>query len=102
MSLTLSLLDSNRLWVVYLCAGLKSLTLQDTRAATIADLSANYFLREADVGQNRALVVVALPRVRELNSYVNVSSCCEPLSSAIIKKLDIDVRFTSFSFCFYP
>jgi ubiquitin-activating enzyme E1 len=51
-------------------AGVKSLTLHDTRPAAIADLSAQFFLHPDDVGKPRAAVTV--PRVSELNPYVPV------------------------------
>lgn len=51
-------------------AGVKSLTLHDPGKTEIADLSAQFFLREDDVGKRRD--VVSQPRLAELNSYVPV------------------------------
>jgi len=51
-------------------AGVKSLTLYDPKPAAIEDLSAQFFLTPADVGQPRAAVTA--PRVSELNPYTPV------------------------------
>ncbi|EPE09995.1 ubiquitin-activating enzyme e1 1 [Ophiostoma piceae UAMH 11346] len=51
-------------------AGVKSLTLHDPTPAAIADLSAQFFLRLADVGKPRDEVTA--PRVAELNAYTPV------------------------------
>src|ERR1700710_1041443 len=48
-------------------AGVKSLSLWDSRPAELSDLSAQYFLHPEDVGKPRAAVTV--PRVSELNPY---------------------------------
>ncbi|KAL4226227.1 E1 ubiquitin-activating protein [Mactra antiquata] len=63
--------------------GVKSMTIQDTKNATWTDLSSQFFLREDDIGKNRA--EVTLPRLAELNSYVPCSSSTEPLNEAFIK-----------------
>ena len=52
-------------------AGVKSVTIFDSEPAAIADLSAQYFIREEDVGKRRDQVT--LPRLAELNAYVPVS-----------------------------
>lgn len=52
-------------------AGVKSLTLYDPDAATISDLSSQFFLHLDDVGKPRD--VVTAPRVAELNAYTPVS-----------------------------
>ena len=51
-------------------AGVKSLTVYDPEKVTIADLSAQFFLRPEDVGKSRAEVTA--PRVAELNSNTPV------------------------------
>lgn len=51
-------------------AGVKSLTLYDTKPAALADLSSQFFLHPEDVGKPRASVTV--PRVSELNPYTPV------------------------------
>ncbi|KAI5853989.1 hypothetical protein BZA05DRAFT_395332 [Tricharina praecox] len=51
-------------------AGVKSISLYDPGAVDIADLSAQFFLREADVGKRRD--EVSAPRLAELNNYTPV------------------------------
>lgn len=51
-------------------AGVKSLTLWDPRPAKIDDLSSQFFLHPADVGEPRAEITA--PRVSELNPYTPV------------------------------
>ena len=51
-------------------AGVKSVTLHDREPVELADLAAQFFLREGDVGKARAEVTV--PRLAELNQYVPV------------------------------
>lgn len=52
-------------------AGVKSLTLYDPAPVAIGDLSSQFFLRESDVGKERA--AASAPRVAELNAYTPVS-----------------------------
>lgn len=49
-------------------SGVKAVTLYDTEAVTLADIGSQFFLRELDVGINRA--VACYKRAAELNSYV--------------------------------
>ncbi|XP_055882434.1 ubiquitin-like modifier-activating enzyme 1 isoform X2 [Biomphalaria glabrata] len=73
--------------------GVKSVTIQDTLATTWSDLSSQFFLREDDVGKNRA--EVTLPRLSELNSYVRVSSSTEPLTEDFLKQFQVVVLTNS-------
>nr|XP_051685818.1 ubiquitin-like modifier-activating enzyme 1 [Oryctolagus cuniculus]XP_051685819.1 ubiquitin-like modifier-activating enzyme 1 [Oryctolagus cuniculus]XP_051686424.1 ubiquitin-like modifier-activating enzyme 1 [Oryctolagus cuniculus]XP_051686425.1 ubiquitin-like modifier-activating enzyme 1 [Oryctolagus cuniculus] len=57
--------------------GVKAVTLHDQGTAQWADLSSQYYLREEDIGKNRA--EVSQPRLAELNSYVPVSTYTGPL-----------------------
>jgi ubiquitin-activating enzyme E1 len=52
-------------------AGVQAVTLHDTEEISFADLAANCFLREEDVGKSRASV--CLPRLAELNEVLNQS-----------------------------
>lgn len=52
-------------------AGVKSVTFYDPTPVTYVDLSAQFFLSEADLGKSRA--EVSVPKLAELNSYVPVS-----------------------------
>jgi ubiquitin-activating enzyme E1 len=60
--------------------GLKRVTIQDTKATTIIDLSSQYYLRESDLGRNRA--VSCLPKLQELNRSIEVSTFPKPLTTA--------------------
>lgn len=53
-------------------AGVHSVTLSDDAVVSWRDLGANSFLRESDLGKNRA--EAALPRLAELNRYVSTST----------------------------
>ena len=59
--------------------GVGSLTLHDTAACTVTDLSSNFFLTAADIGHNRAQA--ALPRLQELNPNVQCRAVTAPLDS---------------------
>ncbi|XP_059142787.1 ubiquitin-like modifier-activating enzyme 1 isoform X2 [Physella acuta] len=74
-------------------SGVKSVTIHDTLNTTWMDLSSQFFLREDDVGKNRA--VVTLPRLSELNSYVRVSSNTEPLCEEFLKQFQVVVLTNS-------
>lgn len=51
-------------------AGVKSISLYDPEPVSIADLSAQFFLREEDIGKPRD--AVSVPRLGELNTYTPV------------------------------
>lgn len=53
-------------------AGVKSVTLYDTQAVSYDDLSTQFFLREEDIGKNRA--ACSQTHLAELNTYVPVST----------------------------
>ncbi|KAF6091725.1 ubiquitin like modifier activating enzyme 1 [Phyllostomus discolor] len=57
--------------------GVKAVTLHDQGTAQWSDLSSQFYLREEDIGKNRA--EVSQPRLAELNSYVPVSAYTGPL-----------------------
>jgi len=63
-----------------LLGGVKSLTLHDTKATTLADLSSQFFLNEQDVGKNRAVACTA--KLQELNSSVIVKTLDSALEPA--------------------
>lgn len=52
-------------------AGVKSVALYDSKVASYVDLSAQFYLSEADIGANRA--AVSAPKLAELNPHVAVS-----------------------------
>lgn len=69
--------------------GVKSVTIHDTGNATWTDLSAQFFLREEDIGKNRA--EVTLPRLAELNSYVPCSCYTGALTESYLKNFQVVV-----------
>lgn len=72
-------------------AGVKAVTLHDTKAATLKDLGTQFYLSEADVGTNRAAACRA--RLAELNPAVAVTAAPDgtPLSPALISGHDVVV-----------
>ncbi|XP_065509365.1 LOW QUALITY PROTEIN: ubiquitin-like modifier-activating enzyme 1 [Caloenas nicobarica] len=73
--------------------GVKAVTLHDPHPATWADLSSQFYLREGDVGRNRA--EATLPRVAELNTYVGVTSCSHPLTPQFLEAFQVVVLTNS-------
>lgn len=67
-------------------AGVKALTLHDTRSVSWLDLSTNFYCSPADIGQNRALV--SAREVKELNPYTRVSTSTDDLQSGDLTFLD--------------
>ncbi|XP_071157467.1 ubiquitin-like modifier-activating enzyme 1 isoform X5 [Mytilus edulis] len=74
-------------------AGVKSVTIQDTEQTTWYDLSSQFFLREKDMGKNRA--AASLDRLSELNSYVPISASIDPLSESFLKSFQVVVLTNS-------
>lgn len=62
-------------------AGVKSLTIQDNKTATVADLGVQFFLREEDVAQGRNRATACELRLAELNPYVSINSLTTGLDS---------------------
>jgi ubiquitin-like 1-activating enzyme E1 A len=61
---------SNEIAKSLVLAGIHSLTIVDHALVTEADLGAQFFISESDVGQNRA--AAAAPQIRKLNPRVEV------------------------------
>ncbi|XP_033749897.1 ubiquitin-like modifier-activating enzyme 6 [Pecten maximus] len=55
-------------------AGIKSLTIQDERTATAADLGVQFFLTEEDIAQGKNRAAASEVRLAELNPYVSINS----------------------------
>ena len=70
-------------------SGVKSVTLHDDAPVQIADLSAQFFLAESDVGCGRAAVTA--PRLAELNQYVPVNVHAGPLAPSFCAQFGIVV-----------
>jgi ubiquitin-like 1-activating enzyme E1 A len=62
---------SNEIAKNLVLAGIHSLTIVDHALVTEADLGAQFFISESDIGTNRALA--AAPQIRKLNPRVKVS-----------------------------
>uniref|UniRef100_A0A452I3T0 E1 ubiquitin-activating enzyme n=1 Tax=Gopherus agassizii TaxID=38772 RepID=A0A452I3T0_9SAUR len=69
--------------------GVKSVTLHDTEPAQWADLASQFYLREEDLGKNRA--EVSQPRLAELNSYVPVSVHNGALTEEVLSPFQVVV-----------
>ncbi|KAG8447299.1 hypothetical protein GDO86_014675 [Hymenochirus boettgeri] len=73
--------------------GVKSVTIHDQGSAEWADLSSQFYLREADLGKNRA--EVSHPRLAELNTYVPVNSSTGPLSEDFLSGFQLVILTNS-------
>ncbi|XP_031421812.1 ubiquitin-like modifier-activating enzyme 1 isoform X2 [Clupea harengus] len=74
-------------------AGVKSVTLHDQGIAEWRDLSSQFYLREADLGKNRA--DVSQTRLAELNSYVPVVSYTGTLTNDYLNQFQAVVLTNS-------
>merc|ERR1711936_487212 len=74
-------------------SGVKAVTLHDTEEVTMADLGAQFFLRESDVGTNRA--VASFQRAAELNSYVSMRHETGQLTEEMVKEHSVVVLTNS-------
>ncbi|CAL8331686.1 unnamed protein product [Merluccius merluccius] len=60
-------------------AGIKTVTLHDTKQCEVWDLGTNFFIRQDDVFNQRKRVEAVFPRVVELNPYVHVEKSSSTL-----------------------
>jgi len=74
-------------------SGVKAVTLHDTETVTMADLGAQFFLRESDIGTNRA--VASFQRAAELNSYVSMRHETGQLTEEMVKEHSVVVLTNS-------
>jgi len=65
-------------------SGVKSVTLHDQGTVEAADLGTQFFLRESDIGANRA--AATFERAAELNSYVSMQHETGPLTEELLKR----------------
>ncbi|MGH0161978.1 UNVERIFIED_CONTAM: hypothetical protein FKN15_042376 [Acipenser sinensis] len=70
-------------------AGVKTVTVHDSAAAEWRDLSSQFYLREEDLGKNRA--ETTQPRLAELNSYVSVSAYTGALTEEYLQQFQVVV-----------
>lgn len=73
--------------------GVRSVTIHDEGVAEWRDLSSQFYLREEDLGKNRAEVSQA--RLAELNSYVPVTGYTGPLTEDYLTKFQAVVLTNS-------
>lgn len=73
--------------------GVKSVTIHDQGNAEWLDLSSQFFLREGDIGKNRA--EVTQPRLSELNNYVPVTAYKGDLTNDFLKEFQVVVLTNS-------
>ncbi|KAM3716758.1 Ubiquitin-like modifier-activating enzyme [Dirofilaria immitis] len=69
--------------------GIRQVTIHDVRDAKWLDLSAQYYLKETDIGRNRA--EASFERLAELNDSVTCHLSTEPLSENFVKQFDLTV-----------
>ncbi|XP_012944645.1 ubiquitin-like modifier-activating enzyme 6 [Aplysia californica] len=74
-------------------AGVKSLTVQDPKNATMQDLGSQFFLRESDVSASKNRAEASSPHLAELNPYVSVMTMTQPLTC------DSDLSYLSIYQC---
>uniref|UniRef100_A0A8C9ZB94 E1 ubiquitin-activating enzyme n=1 Tax=Sander lucioperca TaxID=283035 RepID=A0A8C9ZB94_SANLU len=73
--------------------GVRSVTVHDQGVAEWRDLSSQFYLREEDLGKNRA--EVSQHRLAELNSYVPVNAYTEALTEDYMTKFQVVVLTNS-------
>lgn len=69
--------------------GVKSVTLHDDRECTVEDLSSQFYLSEATIGQNRALA--SCEQLAELNHYVPTTAYTGTLDEKFLKRFSVVV-----------
>ncbi|GLD46156.1 ubiquitin-like modifier-activating enzyme 1 [Lates japonicus] len=73
--------------------GVRSVTVHDQGVAEWRDLSSQFYLREEDLGKNRA--EVSQPRLAELNNYVPVTAYTGALTEDYLTKFQVVVLTNS-------
>ncbi|XP_076333609.1 ubiquitin-like activating enzyme 1 isoform X3 [Tachypleus tridentatus] len=69
--------------------GVKSVTIHDESLCELNDLSSQFYVREADVGRNRA--ETCLQHLQELNTYVKVNAYTGKLTEDFLKNFRVVV-----------
>uniref|UniRef100_A0A158R3T7 E1 ubiquitin-activating enzyme n=1 Tax=Syphacia muris TaxID=451379 RepID=A0A158R3T7_9BILA len=67
--------------------GVRRVTIHDTRTTTWRDLSAQFYLREDDIGKNRA--AASFQRLSELNDSVTCTLSTDPLTEKFVKSFEV-------------
>ncbi|XP_043934789.1 ubiquitin-like modifier-activating enzyme 1 isoform X2 [Protopterus annectens] len=73
--------------------GVRSVVIHDDQNAEWQDLSSQFFLKEGDIGKNRALA--SQMHLSELNNYVHVLTQSGELSEDLLSKFDVVVLTNS-------
>ncbi|XP_061909797.1 ubiquitin-like modifier-activating enzyme 1 [Entelurus aequoreus] len=73
--------------------GVRSVTVHDQGIAEWRDLSSQFYIREEDLGKNRA--EVSQPRLAELNNYVPVAAYTSTLTDDFLTKFQVVVLTNS-------
>lgn len=68
-------------------AGVRALTVHDQKAVEVRDLSAQFYLTEEDVGQNRA--EACKERLQDLNNAVEVSASTAQLTPEYLEQFQV-------------
>jgi ubiquitin-activating enzyme E1 len=68
-------------------AGVKAVTIHDTKTVELADLGAQFFLSEASIGKNKAEACRA--QLQELNTAVEVSASSAALTEEFLGKFQV-------------
>lgn len=71
-------------------SGVRAVTLHDPATVCLADLSAQFYLNEADVGKNRAEACSS--KLQDLNYSVQVSSATGLLTPEFISQFQVSVN----------
>jgi ubiquitin-activating enzyme E1 len=69
--------------------GVKSVTIHDEATTSFRDLASQFFLREEDIGRNRA--EATCPRLAELNSYVPIATHTGKLTNDFLARFQVVV-----------
>ncbi len=68
-------------------AGVKAVTIHDTKSVELADLGAQFFLSDASIGKNKADACRA--QLQELNTAVEVSASSAALTEEFLGKFQV-------------
>ncbi|KAJ7376610.1 Ubiquitin-like modifier-activating enzyme 6 [Desmophyllum pertusum] len=68
-------------------AGIKSITLHDTKIASYQDLGSQFFLREDDIRDKKNRAEASASRLAELNPYVNIQTSTSSISDGNLEFL---------------
>lgn len=76
---------------------MRALTIHDQKAVEVRDLSAQFYLTEEDVGQNRA--EACKEKLQELNNAVDVSASTAQLTPDYLEQFQVGPSSTTAGSC---